>query len=346
MPAVSRSALARRASSRVSVRKLKRKGFSDRRLADLLRAGGGLPLAGLVQAIDTASRELKAVRDQIPSSTPEQIAAFIDTHLLMLEDRALSSQPIHLIRNEGLSAEWALQQHRDTLIQVFEQMEDPFLRTRRDDIDHVVNRIVSILLEQHQSQFEELRHQIVLAEDLSPADVILLRNQDIAGFVTDYGGPMSHTAILARSLGIPAVCGLGGEVPSDSADGQVHLGEAPGRVVRLLAVDADVADVAAMDDHTGGTDIACRLHDLGHRDAVGLHGDGVDVDLVFRDLRHPPHNPIHRPGKHIHSPHDQHVIHPPQNAPFERQFNPAAGAGQSCLAPGSDQIARAISQQR
>jgi phosphotransferase system enzyme I (PtsI) len=128
----------------------------------------------------------------------------------MLQDKALSVQPIHLIRNEGLSAEWALQQHRDALIQVFDKMEDPYLRTRRNDIDHVVDRILNILLEQHESPFAELRGQIILAEDLSPADVILMKNEGIAGFVTDYGGPMSHTAILARSLGIPAVVGTRG----------------------------------------------------------------------------------------------------------------------------------------
>ena len=162
------------------------------------------------EAIRTAGEQLNNVRNQIPRDTPSDIAEFIDTHLLMLADKALSSQPINLIRNEGLSAEWALQQHRDGLIQVFEKMEDPYLRTRRNDLDHVVNRILSILLEQHDSPFEELRGQIILAEDLTPADVILMKNQGIAGFVTDYGGPMSHTAILARSLGIPAVVGTRG----------------------------------------------------------------------------------------------------------------------------------------
>ena len=162
------------------------------------------------EAIAIAGRQLRDVREQIPGDTPSDIAEFIDTHLLMLEDKALSAQPIHLIRNEGLSAEWALQLHHDSLIRVFEKMEDTYLRTRRDDLDHVVNRILSILLEQHQAQFDDLRGQIVLAEDLTPADVILMKNQEIAGFVTDYGGPMSHTAILARSLGIPAIVGARG----------------------------------------------------------------------------------------------------------------------------------------
>ncbi len=162
------------------------------------------------EAVRIAGEQLRGVREQIPGNTPSDIAEFIDTHLLMLEDKALSSQPIQLIRKEGLSAEWALQQHRDSLIQVFEQMEDTYLRTRRDDLDHVVDRILNILLEQHESPFDQLRGQIVLAVDLSPADVILMKNQGIAGFVTDYGGPMSHAAILARSLGIPAVVGTRG----------------------------------------------------------------------------------------------------------------------------------------
>jgi phosphotransferase system enzyme I (PtsI) len=158
-------------------------------------------------AIQLAGQQLRSVRDQIPSDTPAEIAEFIDTHLLMLEDKALSGQPIQLIRNEGLRAEWALQLHREALTRVFDQLEDAYLRTRRDDLDHVVNRIMDILLEQQEARFDELSGKVVVAEDLTPADVILMKNQGIAGFVTDFGGPMSHTAILARSLGIPAVVG-------------------------------------------------------------------------------------------------------------------------------------------
>ncbi len=164
-------------------------------------------VARFEMAIGLAGEQLRNVRKQIPDDAPSDIAEFIDTHLLMLEDRALSSQPISLIRSEGLSAEWALQQHRDALVRVFENMEDTYLRTRQDDLDHVVNRIMNILLGEQDNQPDELLGQIVIAEDLAPADVILMKNQGIAGFITDYGGPVSHTAILARSLGIPAIVG-------------------------------------------------------------------------------------------------------------------------------------------
>ncbi|HHI76775.1 MAG TPA: phosphoenolpyruvate--protein phosphotransferase [Gammaproteobacteria bacterium] len=167
-------------------------------------------VARFEQAVRTASQQLQAIRDQIPPDTPGEIADFIDSHLLMIEDKALSSGVVSLIRERLASAEWALQQHCNALVEVFEQMQDAYLRTRRDDLVHVAQRIQKVLLEQHESEPDDLRGQIVLAEDLSPADVILLHNQGVAGFVTEQGGPMSHTAILARSLGIPAVIGARG----------------------------------------------------------------------------------------------------------------------------------------
>jgi len=162
------------------------------------------------QAVETASQQLQAIRDEIPEDTPGEISEFIDSHLLMIEDRALRSGVVNLIRQRLASAEWALQQHCDTLVEVFQQMQDTYLRTRRDDLMHVVQRIQKVLMARHDHAPDNLQGQIVLAEDLSPADVILLHNRQVAGFVTEHGGPMSHTAILARSLGIPAVIGAHG----------------------------------------------------------------------------------------------------------------------------------------
>ncbi len=163
-------------------------------------------------AVTGAAAELRTIRARIPPNTPSDIVEFIDTHLLMLEDRAIAEGPVELIRAEGCSAEWALQQRRDALVQVFETMEDPYLRTRKDDVDHVVGRIQKLLLPAASTdeETEDLTGRIALAEDLTPADAILLRHRGIAGFVTEFGGPMSHTAILARSLGIPAIVGARG----------------------------------------------------------------------------------------------------------------------------------------
>jgi phosphoenolpyruvate-protein phosphotransferase (PTS system enzyme I) len=166
----------------------------------------------LQDAVTQAKQQLRAIRDHIPDSTNVDIAAFIDTHLLMMDDMALTQEPYRLIRETSCNAEWALKLQRDALVAAFEEMDDPYLRTRRDDVDHVVNRILRILLKHaplpHESVDNKLKGYIVLADDLTPADTVLMQHQGIVAFITEYGGPTSHTAILARSLGIPAVISL------------------------------------------------------------------------------------------------------------------------------------------
>jgi phosphoenolpyruvate-protein phosphotransferase (PTS system enzyme I) len=116
-----------------------------------------------------------------------------------------------LIREHGINAEAALRRQRDALVTVFEQMDDPYLRTRKDDVDHVVARIQRILLKSERQiapKAEGAEPFIMVSDDITPADIILLSQQNVAAFITEYGGPLSHTAILARSLGIPAIVGL------------------------------------------------------------------------------------------------------------------------------------------
>jgi len=166
----------------------------------------------LDEAVRLAAEQLRAVRDHIPKHTAADIAVFIDTHLLMLEDTALTQEPARLIRERRCNAEWALKLQRDALVAVFDEMDDPYLSTRRDDVDHVVNRIQRTLQKQslleHEVPDSRLNGCIVLADDLTPADTVLMEHHGIAAFATEYGGPTSHTAILARSLGIPSIVGL------------------------------------------------------------------------------------------------------------------------------------------
>jgi phosphotransferase system enzyme I (PtsI) len=168
-------------------------------------------IARLEEALSAAQQALRTVRSQIPSATPLRVAEFIDSHLLILEDAALVEPARDLIREQLFSAEWALQQHRDALIQVFEDMEDPYIRSRSDDIDQVVRHILDFLLDSERSgggRDEDIAGCVIVARDISPADTIVLRHRGAAAFVTEFGGPMSHTAILARSLNIPAVMGV------------------------------------------------------------------------------------------------------------------------------------------
>jgi phosphotransferase system enzyme I (PtsI) len=164
------------------------------------------------RALKSARNELKAIKTKIPEDTAPDISTFIDTHLLMLDDSALTTVPIKHIREMHCNAEWALKLQRDSLVSVFEAMEDPYLRTRKDDVDHVVNRIQRILLKRNKSSIRKksahFAGRIVFADDLTPADTVLMQHQGVAAFLTEFGGPNSHTAILARSLRIPAVVGL------------------------------------------------------------------------------------------------------------------------------------------
>ncbi len=162
------------------------------------------------QALRVASQQLAELRAQIPVTTSVDIASFIDSHLLMLEDSALSQVPQQLIRERRCNAEWALKLQRDALVAVFDAMDDAYLRTRKDDVEHVVTRIQRALMNERDQAgaADDLHGCIIVADDLSPADTVMMQHQGVAAFVTELGGPTSHTTILARSLGIPAVVGV------------------------------------------------------------------------------------------------------------------------------------------
>lgn len=161
------------------------------------------------RALETARRQLHAIKGRIPAHAPGDIAAFIDTHLLMLEDATLCEDAIEIIRTRRCNAEWALKLQTDALIRVFNAMDDPYLKTRRDDVEHVVRRVQQILLHEGQSPpHATAAGRIVLADNVSPAELVLLHHQKIAGLATERGGLDSHTAIMARSLGLPALVGV------------------------------------------------------------------------------------------------------------------------------------------
>ena len=171
-------------------------------------------IARFLKAVEVARMQLEAIRKRIPANTGVDIAAFIETHLLMLDDATLVTIPVDLIREHHCNAEWAMKLQRDAVVNVFEQMDDAYLRTRRDDIDHVINRIQRILLDSNQGDEQGenivLEDTIVLAYDLTPAEAVMLEHQGIRAFATECGGPLSHTAILARSMQVPAMVGTHG----------------------------------------------------------------------------------------------------------------------------------------
>jgi len=166
-------------------------------------------IARFKTAMKLASKQLHDIKKKIAKNTADDILVFIDTHLLMLEDPAFDEGTIANIKEFSCNAEWALQMQGERLMQVFDEMEDPYLRTRKDDVLHVVKRIQTALAgEKDIHDGISYKGKIIVADDLTPADTIMMQHQKVAGFITEYGGPLSHTAILARNLGIPAIVGL------------------------------------------------------------------------------------------------------------------------------------------
>ena len=164
----------------------------------------------LKKAITQATNQLLKVKNKISTELPVEVFAFIDTHLLMLEDPAFSDDVISLIKQHSCNAQWALQLQSNHLTSVFEAMEDPYLRSRKDDIAHITNRIQECLTNNITlgADSDALKGRIIVADDLAPTDTLMMQHQKIAGFITEFGGPLSHTAILARNLGIPAIVGV------------------------------------------------------------------------------------------------------------------------------------------
>ncbi|WDZ96309.1 phosphoenolpyruvate--protein phosphotransferase [Herbaspirillum sp. WKF16] len=165
----------------------------------------------LKSAIKAVHEELHAIRSDLPKDAPAELGAFIDVHSLILSDPMLSEVPQNIIRNRYYNAEWALVTQIDELSAQFDEIEDPYLRERKADIQQVGERILKVLTGSAihlPPTGEAAANIIVVAHDISPADMLQFRDSAFAGFVTDLGGPNSHTAIVARSLDIPAAVGM------------------------------------------------------------------------------------------------------------------------------------------
>ena len=160
--------------------------------------------------IDELMRLQSSVVLREAKDTPSEIAAMIDVHMMLLQDQVLQDGVMHWITERRYNAEWALVSQMEVLARQFDEMEDEYLRERKGDLEQVVERVLKVL----QGKPSELPHAaplsgglILVAHDLSPADMLQFKDSVFAGFVTDVGGKTSHTAIVARSMDIPAVVG-------------------------------------------------------------------------------------------------------------------------------------------
>ncbi len=168
----------------------------------------------LQKAIATVHKELQTIWNDLPKEAPAELGAFIDVHALILSDPMIAEVPLDIIRTRYYNAEWALVTQIDELSAQFDEIEDAYLRERKSDIQQVGERVLKVLtgsatrLPPSDGEEESVGSMIVVAHDISPADMLQFKDRAFGGFVTDLGGQNSHTAIVARSLDIPAAVGM------------------------------------------------------------------------------------------------------------------------------------------
>ena len=169
----------------------------------------------LRQARDTVVIELTTLKRDLPADMPPELAALLDVHLMLLRDPMLTDATRLWIETRHYNAEWAVTAQTEVLARQFDEMEDEYLRERKADIEQVAERILRALSKQesllpHAGQSQDFGGEdplVLVANDIAPADMLQFRGSVFRGFVTDVGGRTSHTAIVARSMDIPAVVG-------------------------------------------------------------------------------------------------------------------------------------------
>src|SRR6185312_12700370 len=163
------------------------------------------------KAVKEVRDELNELADSVRHSAAAELAPFVNVHRMLLDDAAFTDAPRELIREMRCNAEWALRMELDELLSQFSDIDDTYLREREADVRQVAERVLGALAgTQRRIAIKPSREDasILVARDLSPADVILFRQHPFAAFVTDLGGATSHTAIIARSMNIPAIVAL------------------------------------------------------------------------------------------------------------------------------------------
>lgn len=166
------------------------------------------------KALIATRLDLEELAQTLPSDAPLELNAMLQVHSMLLADPLLAEETLTLIEERHYNAEWALTTQGQLLAEQFSSIDDEYLRERGGDVRQVVERVLHTLVGSR--SLAALDHVlntqeplIVVAHDISPADMIRLRGAQFAGFVTDLGGPTSHTAIVARSMGVPAVVAVG-----------------------------------------------------------------------------------------------------------------------------------------
>ena len=166
-------------------------------------------VARFKQAVDRSKSQLEELKKRFSKGLGKSHLYILDTHIMLLEDKMLIDGTVKRIRESQLNAEGALTETIAAIGLKFDTIEDEYLRERKHDVEQVGERILRNLVGHKQESLADIKDEaVIIAHDLAPSDTLMMRKDKILGFATDAGSRTSHTAILARSLGIPATVGL------------------------------------------------------------------------------------------------------------------------------------------
>ncbi|WP_404408851.1 phosphoenolpyruvate--protein phosphotransferase [Jeotgalibacillus malaysiensis] len=207
------------------------------------------------EALQTSKQELEVIRDRAKTELGEDKAAIFEAHLLVLSDPELVSPIEDKIKSEQVNAEAALKETADMFVTMFEQMDNEYMKERAADIRDVTKRVLSHLLGVKVLNPSMISEEVVvIADDLTPSDTAQLNREFVKGFTTNIGGRTSHSAIMARSMEIPAVVGTkeatvtienGDMVIVDGLNGEVHVNPTEEIISKYKQEAADFADQKA-----------------------------------------------------------------------------------------------------
>jgi len=182
------------------------------------------------KALSITESQILNLKNRMPDQVKEH-SFILDSCLMILKDSMLTDSTIQRISNDKINAEWALQKSVEDISQVFDQIDDDYIKSRINDVENVTERVLRNLSGKAQENLEGISERVIIvAHDLSPADMTELNIDKVMGFITNVGGKTSHTAIMAQALELPAVMGL------ESATDQVEDGD-------LLILDGNTGDV-------------------------------------------------------------------------------------------------------
>ena len=159
-------------------------------------------------SVEESHRQLKSMQDKLKKKNAQESSFLIDTHLLILRDRLFVDRIAEKIESERINAEWAIQRVSDELFEAYDRLQDAYLRERRGDLEDIVRRLLHNLHADPEPEVQNLPYDAILVgKTIRPSTLFELRLQRVTGLVTETGTPLSQTAIMARSLEIPAVMG-------------------------------------------------------------------------------------------------------------------------------------------